>query len=116
MFATIETRPGHAIRKMAANQNSAIASHQICASAPQWYDVKLLVEQMFDARSRVRDAIEMRRASEMVSVRVMNACRTIGGGLQGHDMEIAVRWHAYRRTSAAYHRAWAIYQKNMGRK
>jgi hypothetical protein len=76
--------------------------------------VKLLIEQMFDARTRVRDAIEMRRASDMVSLRIVNSSRPAGAGLYGHDLEIAVCWHAYRRASASYHRAWTEYQKNLG--
>lgn len=123
MYATIQTTTGAAsanVQKLAANQNSLQATPLAfvgpgASPAPQWYDVKLLVERMFDMRTKVRDAIESRKFSEQVTYKNgtsnVRAIRT--DGLYGHDMEIAIAWHSYRRATAEYHRAWNAYQDNL---
>lgn len=116
MYAKIETNSAAAnVQKLAANQNSQLAFGPGASPAPQWYDVKLLVERMFDLRTKVRDAIEMRKFSEQVKYQSagtnVRAIRT--DGLYGHDMEIAIAWHSYRRATAEYHRAWNAYKNNL---
>lgn len=118
MFGIIKTGETAAVtlRKVTvANQNKPLAVVK-GLQEPQWYDVKYMVERMFDLRGRVRDAIEMRRHAEQLKIRINHPSRLIvTAEIHGHNMQIAMIWHQYREAVATYHEAWAVYQKNLRR-
>ncbi|HEY8963307.1 MAG TPA: hypothetical protein VIN59_02465 [Alphaproteobacteria bacterium] len=104
------------LRKLVAvNQNNPMPMAK--GAEPQWYDIKQLVEIMFDARSRVRDALALRRDAQSVHVRYNGhpGRPLITAEIHGINMQIALNWHAYRQASAAYHTAWSTYQENLKR-
>lgn len=96
----------------AANQNAPSAYDQ---PQPQWYDVKFLIERMFDLRCVVRDAIVKRKAAETMRQRVgaHPARQIVTAEIHGHNMDIALAWHDYREAVATYHRMWGVYRKNL---
>jgi len=99
----------------AANQNVPILFP--LDDQPQWFDVKHLVECMFDARAKVRDAIAERKNAEMVRVHYAghSSRQLITAEIHGLNMQIALMWHEYRQASEAYHATWATYRKNLNR-
>jgi len=102
------------MRKLvAANQNAPMPKRAI--DDPQWYDIKQMVEIMFDARARVRDAIAERRNAETVHIRYNGhpSRQLITAEIHGINMQIALHWHTYRQSASAYHTAWAVYQENL---
>jgi len=99
----------------AANQNVPLP-YQLQAE-PQWYDIKQMVEIMFDARARVRDAIAEHRDAQVLQQTYNGhpGRPLITAEIHGINMQIALHWHAYRTASAAYHTSWARYQANLRR-
>lgn len=96
----------------AANQNTPSAYDLL---QPQWYDVKFLIERMFDLRGVVRDAIHKRKAAETMRLRVgaHPVRQIVTAEIHGHNMDIALAWHDYREVVRSYHRMWAVYQANL---
>jgi hypothetical protein len=117
MYAHIQTGEKGAIiaRKIAAaNQN---VPQKFNTHAPQWYDVKFLVERMFDLRGMVRDGVARRREAETMRRRFVGhpSSQIMIAEIHGHNMDIALAWHDYRNAVAAYHMAWGTYRKNLRR-
>ena len=101
--------------KQAANQNAPLPYQT--EAEPQWYDIKQMVEIMFDTRARVRDAITERRDAQVLQQTYNGhpGRPLITAEIHGINMQISLHWHAYRVASAAYHTAWKRYQANLRR-
>jgi len=119
MYGMIKTGENAAVtvRKVTvANQNRPLAVLK-SLETPQWYDVKHMVERMFDLRTDVRNAIEMRRHAEQQKIRCGShpSRQIFTAEIHGHNMQIAMCWHEYREATALYHHAWNTYRKNLRR-
>ena len=101
--------------KQAANQNMPQGYPD--QAEPQWYDIKQMVEIMFDARARVRDAVAERRDAQVLQQTYNGhpGRPLITAEIHGINMQISLHWHAYRMASAAYHKSWSRYQANLRR-
>lgn len=115
MYAKVQTgeKVVFLTRKVAAANQNALTAYDM--PSPQWYDVKFLVERMFDLRGVVRDAIGKRKAAERMRLRVagMSVRQIVIAEIHGHNMDIALAWHDYREAVTAYHHMWDVYQKNL---
>jgi len=117
-YAQIETgiRASETMRRISfANQNTPQALQLV--QEPQWYDVKQLIEAMFDARTQVRDTIAERREAETRRLRFGGhpGRQLITAEIHSINMQLALDWHEYRNICAAYHAAWSTYQRNLRR-